>query len=352
MARTRRGIFPPLQGCNGGSFAEIRVSIDGTPAGIAPVFPLLSSNSNPFFPSTFNAPAQPPQMLNYLPYRVDLTPFAAILNEAGSHTIALSRPASAYLLVYQDKHAAHVSGAVTINTLAGSPGTPTVSDTIANTGDTASGMISTGLDRDFRIHGYVNTSHGRVDANVRQTSHFDNLQLFYMDGRVGPDYRQYQQRLWLASQTLQHSRRTRAGIVLNDEVRSASYPLHLEYYMLGQVVDYGDGPQTEPTQAGASAEQHRNLDALYQKAGFGRYARRVRDSFSSNRSWRPEVDFGWYGQAQYRFRDNQGSCYQSALTTFNGAVATQTHGVGCGGTNHVRWFAHPDGSPDSLGWMH
>lgn len=349
---TRLGIFPPGQGCAGGSFAEIGVSIDGTPAGIAPVFPLLSSNSNYYFRNTFNAPTQPPQMLNYMPYRVDLTPFAAILNEAGSHAIALSRPVSAYLLIYQDKHATHVGGAVTINTLAGSPGTPSVTDTIANAGDTASGAITTTLDRDFRIHGYVNTSSGRVDANVRQTSHFDNLQLLYVDGLAGPDYRQYQQRLWLASQTSQHSRRTRAGAVLNDDVRTASYPLHLEYYMLGEVVDFGDGPETQPTQAGASVEQHRNLDASYQKAGFGLYTSRVRDSFLSSRAWRPDVDFDWYGQAQYRFIDNQGSCYQSSLVTSNGAVTDETRGAGCGGHNHLRWFAHPDGSPDSLGWAH
>lgn len=350
--QNRRGIFPPTQGCAGGSFAEILVRIDGTPAGVAPVFPLLSSNTNYYFHSTFNAPAQPPQMLDYMPYRVDLTPFAAILNEAGSHTISLSRPDDAYLLVYQDKGRAHVSGAVTINTLAGSPGTPTVTDTTATSGDTATGAITTDLDRDFRIHGYVNTSHGRVDANVRQTNHFDNLQLVYVDGLVGPDYRQYQQRLWLASQTWQHSRLTRAGVVLNDEVRKASYPLHLEYYMLGEVVDFGDGPETQPTQAGATVEQHRNLDASYQKAGFGLYSSRVRDSFNASRSWRPDVDFDWYGQAQYRFNDNQGSCYESALTTFNGAVASEAHGAGCGGHNHVRWYAHPDGSADSLGWAH
>ena len=352
---TRLGIFPPQEGCSGGSFAEIGVRIDGTLAGVAPVFPLLSSNTNPFFPSTFNAPVQSSQMLNYMPYRVDLTPFAAILNEAGGHTIALSRPASAYLLIYQDRHATHVSGAVTINTLAGSPGSPTVSDTIANSGDTASGHIVTGLDRDFRIHGFVNTSSGRVDSNVRQISHFQNTQAFYLDGLVGPDNRQYQQQLWLDSQTQQHSRRTRAGAVLNDDVVTASYPLDLFYDMHGQVEDFGDGPETVPTHASANVDQHRNLDASYQKGGFGLYTSQVRDSFSASRAhdWTTNTDTSWQAQAQYRFTDNQGSCYQAALTALNGAVATEARGVGCpNGHNRVRWYAHPDGSPDSLGWAH
>ena len=350
-----QSIFPPAEGCFTGGFAEIGVSIDGTPAGVAPVFPLLSSNSNDFFANTFNAPIQAPQVLDYMPYRVDLTPFAAILNEAGDHTIALSRPASAYLLVYQDKHSTHVGGAVTINTLAGSPGSPAVTDTVTSASDTASGQITTGLDRDFRIHGYVNTSNGRVDANVHQTSHFKNTQALYLDGLHGPDYREYRQHLWLESQTMQHSHRTRAGVVLSDDVVTASYPLELRYDMHGEVVDYGDGPETVPTQASARVEQHRNLDASHQKAGFGSYISRVRDRFSSSRThdWVTNADTDWQAQAQYRFNDNQGSCYQSSLTAAAGAVATEARGAGCSdGHNQVRWFAHSDGSPDGLGWVH
>lgn len=39
--QTKNAINAPDQGCGGGSFAEIEVRIDGTPAGVAPVFPLL-----------------------------------------------------------------------------------------------------------------------------------------------------------------------------------------------------------------------------------------------------------------------------------------------------------------------
>lgn len=353
----KTGIGPPFQGCGDGSFAEIRVSIDGTPAGVAPVFPLLSSNVNYYLANTLNAPIQPPQMLNYIPYRVDLTPFAAILNEAGGHTITLSRPANAYLLVYQDKGSTHVSGAVTLNTLAGSPDAPTVTDTIATADDTAAGTITTGLDRDFEIQGFVNTSHGRVDSTVHQTSHFQNTQAFYLqglDGLVVPESRHYQQDLTLASDTAQHSQRTRAGIVLTDDLRTASYPLQLSYAMDGATEDNGDGVETLPSKGSVSVEQHRNLDAADQKAGFGLYSSGVREGFVSSRTrdiW-ANLDSNWQAQAGYRFYDNQGSCYQSALSALNGAVATDARGVGCGGTNHVRWFAHPDGSPDSLGWAH
>lgn len=103
----------------GSSFAEIRVGIDGTPAGIAPQFPSISADLSYFFRETLDLPVPPLQMLNVLPYRVDLTPFAAILNEAGAHTISLQSPITgldsplyqeAQLVVYLDKKATRVGG--------------------------------------------------------------------------------------------------------------------------------------------------------------------------------------------------------------------------------------------------
>lgn len=66
-----------------------------------------------------------------------------------------------------------------------------------------------------------------------------------------------------------------------------------------------------------------------------------------------DQDSNWHANANYQFYDTQGSCYQSGLTAINGALATSTNGNGCpNGQNAVQWFAHPDGSPDGLGWIH
>ncbi|MGN6281369.1 peptide-N4-asparagine amidase [Frateuria sp.] len=350
---TKSGISVPGQGCGGGSFAQIEVSIDGTPAGVAPVFPLLSADLNFYYANTANAPEQPPQMLAYTPYRVDLTPFAAILNEAGEHSISLSRPANAYLLLYQDKGSNHVSGAVTLNTLAGSASAPTVVDGLQTNDDVRSGDVTTRLDRDFRIKGFVMTSHGRVDSSVHQTSHFSNTQQFFVDGLVFPNYRHYRQHLWIDSSTQQHSRRLRGNSVLDDDVLTASYPLDLLYDMDGYVFE-DEVMLVQPSKGSATVAQQRNLDATYQHHGFGTYTSRVRESFNSSRTHDilHQQDSNWQSQAQYRFTDSQGSCYQSAMTALDGAVATQARGVGCGDHNHVRWHAHSDGSPDSLGWTH
>lgn len=341
----------PDEGCGGGSFAEIGVSIDGAPAGVAPVFPLLSPIDNFAFLNALNAPIQPPQLLNYAPYRVDLTPFAAVLNQPGQHTVALSRSDAANLLVYEDKGSKQVGGAVLLNTLASSNGSPTVTDTIQSSGDSLSGQVTTSLDRGFVITGYVNTSKGRVDASVEQTSHFQNTQDFYLNGLTFPNYREYRQHVQLASQTLQHSQRIRAGVVLNDDLVTASYPLDLRYDMTGHVLDHA----AYPLQGTISATQQRNLDAIHLKQNAALYASQVRDNFVSTNTYNTVTgkNSNWQSQADYHFTDNLGSCYQSALTALNGIVATETSGVGCpNGHNAVLWFAHPDGSPDSLGWAH
>lgn len=344
----------PGEGCGGGSFAEIGVNIDGTPAGIAPVFPLLSSTYNFTFFNALNAPTQPSQLLNYVPYRVDLTPFAAVLNQPGQHTIALSRQDAANLLIYEDKGSNQVSGAVLLNTLASSGDSPTVTDSIHPGGDSLSGQITTKLDRGFIIEGYVNTSKGRVDASVEQASHFQNTQDFYLDGLTFPNYREYRQHVQLASQTLQHSQRIRAGLVLSDDLVTTSYPLDLLYDMTGYVL-YADINEAYPLQGTVSATQHRNLDAVHLKHDAAPYASQVRDNFVSTNTYNTVTgkNSNWQSQADYHFYDTQGSCYQSALTALNGVVATEANGADCpNGQNAVLWFAHPDGSPDSLGWAH
>jgi hypothetical protein len=353
-AELKYGIASPAHnGCGGGSFAEMLVRLDGTPAGVVPVFPMLTGAFSIYFPHTVNAPAQPPQMLNHIPYRLDLTPFSPRLDEAGTHRIELSRTADATLFVYLDKGTTLVSGFVTRNTL-DTQQHPLIDDTISTTDDTGTATVSTSLDRDYTIEGYMNTSRGRVDLSVHQTSHFLNRQAFYFDGLQYPDYRHYRQHLWLESQTQQHSTRTRAGTVLDDNTLTASYPLEVLWNADGHVVD-NDAPETIPTNESASVEQHWNLDTSHLRNGFAPYTSRVRESFISSRTrdLQTQQDSNWQSQAQYLFNDSTGSCYQSALTTLDGAVATEDRGVGCpNGQNHVRWRAHPDGSPDSLGWTH
>jgi hypothetical protein len=183
-----------MEGCPGGSFRETKVGVDGTPAGIAPAFPLVVADLNwTFLHNTADQPITMLDMLNLKPYRVDLTPFAAVLSAAGPHNITAdnraqvlnpdadgSRNGGTTLLLYLDKQSTQVTGAVTLNTLATENGAPTDVDTIQGDGITNQGDIKTQQQRDFEIHGYINTSHGRIDACVHQISRFANTQAFQL----------------------------------------------------------------------------------------------------------------------------------------------------------------------------
>jgi hypothetical protein len=118
-----------LQSCGGTAFREAEVSVDGQPAGVAPVYPwIYTGGVDPFLWE----PIPAVQTLNFVPYRVDLTPFAGILSNGQPHTIALGVfnsnnyfSATATLLIFQDHSSQQVIGAVTENTIGKAP-TPSV----------------------------------------------------------------------------------------------------------------------------------------------------------------------------------------------------------------------------------
>jgi hypothetical protein len=75
-----------LFGCGNTDFRETEITIDGHPAGIAPVSPWVYTG---FLPDQWR-PISAVQTLDFVPYRVNLRPFAGLLNDGNRHTIALS----------------------------------------------------------------------------------------------------------------------------------------------------------------------------------------------------------------------------------------------------------------------
>lgn len=362
------GIFPPGQGCRGGSFLESEIIIDGTPAGVVPTFPLLAADFNPFLRNTVDQPAPPSQMLNFIPYRVDLTPFAAVLNDAGPHTIRLLEVGRQFfgglgegqLLLYLDPGRVHVTGGVTLNTLTGSSSIPTVTNTLSASGDVLQGRVTTLFNRSFEIRGFVNTSHGQIRSAVTQSGRFSNIQVFHLYGlgvnNEMPVSRMYEQNIWLNSTIDRTSRSSKGAKVISRDEERVVYPLRFRYHAEGAVVDEGDGLIIEPTKASMGAHQARLLNGDHYRAGLVRYITDLDDVFDASRA-RDFVSGGpdtrWKSFREYSFGDNLGSCYENALTTHDGAVDAQVQGAGCPhDLNRVRWFAHPDGSPDGLGWVH
>ncbi|MFY9790855.1 MAG: peptide-N4-asparagine amidase [Candidatus Sulfotelmatobacter sp.] len=173
-----------LESCSNTGFRETEITIDGQPAGVAPVFPwIYTGGIDPFL--WFPIPGV--QTLNFTPYRVNLTPFAGLLSNGQPHTVSLSVynannyfSATASLLLYLDPGSAETSGAITQNTLTGP--SPAVTENLNVQPTFIKGTVDVTSRRSFVISGYVNTSHGKVTTKVSQTVGFYNDQNFNITG--------------------------------------------------------------------------------------------------------------------------------------------------------------------------
>ena len=170
-----------LFGCGNTDFRETEVTIDGQPAGIAPVSAWVYTG---FLPDQW-VPSPAVQTLDFVPYRVNLTPFAALLSDGNPHTISLSMfnddsyfSETASLLLFLDKGSTKVTGGILKNTL--SAPSPVVTENLQGT-STVTGTIGVTSDRKFTISGYVNTSHGKVSTSIQEHQNFESTSTINFD---------------------------------------------------------------------------------------------------------------------------------------------------------------------------
>ena len=176
-----------LQSCGATAFREGEITIDGQPAGVAPIYPwIFTGGIDPYL----WRPIPSVQTLNFVPYRVDLTPFAGLLSNGQTHEIALRVhnanhrfEATATLLVYLDHGSARVIGGLTRNTIGPGP-MPQVQEDLTRTPDRISGTVTTRSSRVFTVAGFVNTSHGTVRTEIEQDINFWNRQEFNITASV------------------------------------------------------------------------------------------------------------------------------------------------------------------------
>jgi hypothetical protein len=341
-----------VQECGGGNFREAEVSIDGQPAGVAPVYPwIYTGGIDPYL----WRPTPGVQTLNFMPYRVDLTPFAGVLSNGAPHQVAVNVAgannyfsATASLLVYLDPHVKQVSGQIERNTLVGQPPTPTIGDTLSTdaSGNTT-GDINTNLSRHFVIQGYANTSHGRVHNKVEQTVSFADTQGFTINATT---YRQVSDQLTSVNSVSQ----SRVGAFVIGEYREQlSYPLHVDFTQ--QVA--ADGSFALATVVHQNYAKH----GEHQLFGITLYSADVNntvdsaDTLNFDASGNLTGHTGQHSTQAFAFGDSLGGCYRRNVGTLSGVVTSYDSGTGCrNNQNSVFWFSHPDGSPDSgnavLGW--
>jgi hypothetical protein len=220
-----------LESCSNTGFRETEITIDGQPAGVAPVFPwIFTGGIDPYL--WFPIPGI--QTLNFIPYRVNLTPFVGLLSNGQQHTVSLSVynadsyfSATASLLLYLDSGSTTVTGAITNNTL--TPPNPTVTENLNVQPTYIKGTVDVSSKRSFNITGYANTSKGKVTTTVEQTVNFFNDQYFSID-TASADSTPYTQNISLGSTIASTTITSGGGAPKTVESQTFNFPLTLDLY--------------------------------------------------------------------------------------------------------------------------
>ncbi len=320
-----------LESCGNSAFRETEISIDGKPAGVAPVYPwIFTGGLDPYL----WIPIPGVQTLNFKPYRVDLTPFAGVLGDGSEHTVAISVfnangyfLSTANLLVYTDHGSKEVTGDLISNTLSAAP-TPEVTEHLStDSNGTTTGTVAVGSKRTFSISGYVNTSHGRVETTVAQTVNFLSTQTFDVNPNIGPDNQSAVQTSTVDSETT-----TRDGFLTQKITNHISFPLTLSYALAYNA----DGTYTQVV---TSNQQNLNTEAKTLN-GFPLYHSNTQEQVSAHDTLQYDANFNLTAagvgksSASYLSNDSLGDCYSRSLTAANQVLTSVTDGKGC----HDHWF--------------
>jgi hypothetical protein len=310
----------PEERCGGGPFREVEVRVDGRTAGVALIVPwIYTGGINPYL--WFPIPA--PETLNFTPSRIDLTPFAGLVDDGRPHRIELRIDgvrayvlATASLRVWRDPGASRVTGGLIRNTLAAAA---------IETDDQGARVIGKGLDGRVRVRasrkaavaGYVMTSHGRVETDLSYDMDFDNTQTF--EGQdTRPVWTLRQSTLWRQETRIEDASGVRRSLL------TQSFPLTIE----SRKIDRKNGAENldradlslsrRQIETGADgATRTRDIDNRVVSQAHGRFdsaARRFIDAAGSSRQ-------------TYRLQDSREGCYARTITTVGNAV-TQVE-TGC-----------------------
>jgi len=312
-----------LDSCPGTAFRESEVTIDGNPAGVAPVYPwIFTGGIDPLL----WIPIPGVQTMNFRPYRVNLTPFASVLDDGQPHTIALSVfnadsyfSATASLLLYLDSGSTQVTGALTNNTL--TVPSPNITENIrVGKNGNLNGTVNTSSGHKFQISGYVNTSLGTVTTTLTQDINFSNVQTF----KILPAF--YQQDI---------KQNTTVRSVVTTENNAGKFVSNVNYnwpFTMDIAVAYnpdGSGVQT------TTSNQYFELDSEGKRKGqatsFTLLQNRVVSTdaldFSSSGSITGNQDQS--SLQNFFASDSSGYCYSRELTGANNVLTSVTNGRGC-----------------------
>ncbi len=311
-----------LFSCGNTAFREGEVTIDGQPAGVAPIFPwIFTGGIDPFLWQ----PIPGVHTLNFEPYRVDLTPFASILSNGQQHTVAVNLynadmyfSTCANLLLYQDTGSTQITGGLTTNTI--TQPDPMVTENIYNNGTSAGGPVSVDSNRGFTVEGFVNTSHGTVDTKIVQSVDYSNNQKYYVLLSGATDDQDVQQTTTISSSTTITS-----GSNITTQTKQYSWPLDLVY-------GYTANPDGSFNQY-SHLTQGFNESVLVQLNGNATYSSTFSDAVAPRDNLYVDSSGDAYPTLQantetYQYSNSNGACWNQTITAAGGAV-TSVQGGNC-----------------------
>ena len=304
-----------LESCSGGAFREGQVSIDGQPAGAAPIFPwIFTGGIDPYL----WRPIPAVQALNFVPYRVGLTPFVGVLSDGQPHTLAIRVAGNsqyfsttATLLLFLDHGSRRVTGQVTVNTI-GAPNPSITTQGIDVNADPVTGTVRTASSRSFVLAGCVRTSHGKVQTEIRQTIDFSNVQDFVVPAGASTFSQKIAQLTSISSST-----KVRGTDGPRETVVRMAWPLKVEIV------------SPDNFNSGWTTHIHQSYDRAdtVSHEGDVEFGSVVSDSGD----WADDYPTKTIqsGAQRYFSADSEGHCYSRSITAAGGVLTSIKDGKGC-----------------------
>ena len=322
-----------LQSCGGTGFRETQVTIDGQAAGVAPVYPWIYTGG---IDPLLWRPIPGVQTLNFVPYRVDLTPFAGLLSNGQPHQVAVNVfnanigfSTTATLLLFEDHGGNVVTGAVTQNTVGSGPNPNVVEDLTTDSSGNITGTVTVTSARQFTVEGFVDTSHGHVDTKVEQDINFSNSQNFNITNTVF--VQNITQRTNISSETV-----TRTGTTGDSSVSSSvqrfQWPLDLAFSFT--VNPDGSGAQTTTIKQqfiGMLAGHGDNGDDTFSVVS---NTATPSDTLLFDANFRITGSTGQQSTQAFFSNDSAGNCFSRTITAATGLLTSITDGKGCEDNNN------------------
>ncbi|MGH8190547.1 MAG: peptide-N4-asparagine amidase [Rhodanobacteraceae bacterium] len=316
-----------LDNCGGTAFREAEVAIDGKPAGIVPISGwIYTGGIDPYL----WRPIPGVQTFNFKPYRVDLTPFAGLLDNGQPHTVSVSVvtgdpsfenqsqyfATAATLLLYQDHHAARLTGGLTQDADSGVH--PVETNTAAPDGTRYRFLVTS--HHSLVTRGYLDTPSGRAVSNVVQDVRFSN------DQHVINTDNRFDQAIAQTSTALQRSYGRPLDGPANVTANWA-FPLSMDI----DVRVAADGSETQAT----TVNQGYSLRYVETGGATGHFAftRKQSDIAADTLNFDPQGNFtgptGQRNTQSYTFSASDGACYNRTVKAVAGAVTSVTNGGTC-----------------------